>query len=106
MTSPMNQPSFNLGPGFWAGLPIPERQYLLERYRARATRVFGGLAVAPVAKPRLDVLVMAAVEAVHLFFTAALCEPTPDDLDAFFDHFITRSMNDTPNRIQADADTD
>jgi hypothetical protein len=100
MTNTLSTPStraftFNLGPGIWAELPANIRADVLRHHMHRAWRVIAENHL-PLPNPdpvrRLELMVMAAAEAEALFFSAAIAEPTSDDLHAFFADFICRAL--------------
>lgn len=84
-------PHFRLGPGIWASISEPAHHDLLIRYTLRARELLAHLQEDIPDIDRLCVIVKAAVEARALLFTAALTEPTAEDLDSYFDEFVTRS---------------
>ena len=83
---------FHLGPGFWAVLPADSSQDVLASYLERAQEIFAEHDIVPLAPHRLQLIVMAAVEAAMLFHTAALREPSQHDLDELFADFIIRAL--------------
>lgn len=50
---------------------------------------------------RLHLIVEAAMETRLLYFSAALSEPTTDDLDEYFDHFVICSVLGIPDFNEA-----
>jgi hypothetical protein len=87
--------TFNLGPGIWAELSPDNRIDVLRHHMKRAWRVLADTHL-PLPNPdpvhRLELVVMAAAEAEALFFSAAIVEPTSEDLDEFFADFICRAL--------------
>jgi hypothetical protein len=81
-------PHFQLGSGFWALIPEPIHHDLLYRYATRARELLICHHERIPDDDRLDLLVRAAMEARALYYAAILAEPTTEDLDEFFDHFV------------------
>lgn len=85
-------PNFLLGPGIWASIPGPVHHELLNCYTLRARGLLIRLQVCIPDLDRLHLIVEAAMETRLLYFAAALSEPTTDDLDGYFDHFVVCSV--------------
>jgi hypothetical protein len=85
-------PQFRLGPGIWASTPEPVLHNLLHRYAVRARKLLARFLDCIPDNDRLQLIVGAALEARALFWAAAVQEPSTEDLDQFFDEFVTRSV--------------
>ena len=94
-------PQFRLGPGIWASTPEPAHHDLLHHYTMRARELLARLQECIPEDDRLHVIVKAAMEARALYFVAALTEPTTDDLDGYFDHFVICSVVGIPDFNEA-----
>jgi hypothetical protein len=81
-------PHFQLGSGFWAPIPEPIHHDLLHRYATRARELLARHQARIPDDGRLHLIVQAAMEARALYYAATLAEPTTEDLDEFFDHFV------------------
>jgi hypothetical protein len=98
---------FQLGPGIWASIPEPAQHDLLQHYIKRARELLARLQECIPCIPdddRLRVIVKAAVEARALYFVAAMTEPTTDDLDGYFDHFVICSVLGIPDFYEAQSE--
>jgi hypothetical protein len=91
------KPDFQLGSGFWASTLEQDHHELLRYFSARAQEILAGLPACLPDNDRLELIVRGAVEARFLFFVAALADPTTEDLDEYFDHFVISSVSGIPD---------
>lgn len=92
-------PSFSLGPSFWALMNLDERQAILRQYRVWLLNTLRSKGIALLEGGGLDVIIMAALEACNLLFTASLHEPARAELLDFFDEFVRRAMEETDSYV-------
>jgi hypothetical protein len=71
-----------------AGMRLRGRSPFPARFIKRALDIFLEHDVEPPDQVRLEILVGAAMEAQHLFLTAAIHEPTSAEFGALFDEFV------------------
>jgi hypothetical protein len=88
---------FQLGTGFWASIPQTIDHELLLQYAARAQELLVRHQERIPDDDRLHLIVQAGMEAWALYFVATLAEPSTEDLDRYFDHFVTSSVSGIPD---------
>src|SRR5208282_3663907 len=88
---------FQLGTGFWASIPQTIDHELLRHYTARAQELLARHQERIPNEDRLHLIVQAGMEARALYFLATLAEPSTEDLDGYFDHFVISSVSGTPD---------
>ena len=86
-------PYFQLGSGCWANTRQQDRHILLRQYTKRAQEILISHRACLPDDDRLRLIIEAAMEARGLFFVAAMAEPTTEELDQFFDQFVTQSVS-------------
>jgi hypothetical protein len=86
-------PQFRLGPSIWASTSYTTHHQLLHCYTERARELLICYQKYPPDDLRLQLIVEAAMEARALFFSAALWEPSTEELDGYFDEFVVRSVS-------------
>ncbi|SRR6266496_722307 len=86
------QQLFHLGPGYWGFIPAEVRQCVLANYIERAADLIDSLQSGRTDVDRVALVVQTAAEATLLFFTAALHEPSTEELQLFFDDFVFKAV--------------
>ena len=88
-----NSVTFLLGPGMWSEISTESRDYVLSAYLKIAQQIIDENDLVAPEPHRLSLIVMAAVEALTLFHTATLHEPSREELAEFFADFVLRSIS-------------
>ena len=87
-------PHFRPGSSFFsASAAEPIHRDLLRQYTNRAQEILISHRACLPDDDRLQLIIEAAMEARGLFFVAAMAEPTTEELDQFFDQFVTQSVS-------------
>jgi len=76
----------------WASTAEPIHCDLLRQYTNRAQEILISHRACLPDDDRFRLIIEAAMEARGLFFVAAMAEPTTEDLDQYFDHFVIQSV--------------
>jgi hypothetical protein len=87
--TPHFQPSSSFS---WASTAEPIHHDLLRQYTKRAQEILISHRACLPDDDRFRLIIEAAMEARGLFFVAAMAEPTSEDLDQYFDHFVILSV--------------